>query len=235
MNKVLKYFLYGNVIILVLLVGLNVIAYLKAKKNGKIPGVVEVKTEKIYALSPINPVEVGKELTDTIHYTFESPTIEKWVFFDFSRGGVVSDVTSFKDPLSWDLAFRRAKIVSNGGNTNKKGKVAVSKLKTTDFDIVTKVPENVEFIKDNKPPNKFDPQNTNLEKWYSYNFLNHKLKSHSSVFIIKTAEGNYAKMQILNYYCEKEEKKISSCYTIKYVYQGNGSESFVNYASKSLK
>ncbi len=98
MNKLLKYFLYLNVLILILLVGSNVVAYLISKKTGKIPGFADVKTEKLYKLSSINPVEVGGKLTDTIFFTFLSPTIENWVFFDFSRGSIVSDVSSLKDP-----------------------------------------------------------------------------------------------------------------------------------------
>jgi len=224
MNKLLKYFIYANVIILVLLVGSNIVAYFIAKKTGKAPGYAGVKTEKLYILSEINPSEVGEILTDTELYTFESQTIDKWVFFDFSRRSVVSDVSSFKDSKNWDLAIRRAKIVSNGGTTGRKGKVEISKLATTNFESVKKVPEDAKFLKDVQF--KSDPANINFEKWYEYDFISHKLKSRKNVFIIKTNEGNYAKMQILNYYCSKDGKKISSCYTIKYVYQGNGSKAF---------
>ncbi len=152
--------------------------------------------------------------------------------WEFSRGSVVSDVSSFKDSKNWDLAIRRAKIVSNGGTTSRKGKVEISKLVTTNFESVKKVPENAKFIKDNQF--KSDPSNFNFEKWYEYDFIRHKLKSRKNVFIIKTQEGNYAKMQILNYYCSKEGEKISSCYTIKYVYQGNGSKFFENIEEKSV-
>ncbi len=136
--------------------------------------------------------------------------------------------------MKWDLAFRRAKIIANGGTTNKLGKAEVSKLATTDFDSITEVPDNVKFTKDVQLSNSVDPLNINLDKWYKYNVLSHRLDPYPNVYIIKTSEGNYAKMQILSYYCSKEEKKVSSCYTIKYAYQGNGSKSFIKYASKSL-
>ncbi len=114
-----------------------------------------------------------------------------------------------------------------------KGQVSVAKLETTDFDSVTKVPENAKFIKNIRPPSVPDSNNANLEKWYKYSFWDHYLKSHKNVFIIKTTEGNYAKMQVINFYCKKKEKRISSCYTIQYVYQGNGSKSFVKDANES--
>lgn len=199
--------------------------------NLEMPDLSKEKPEKLYPLSSIDPAEVGSKLTDTIIYTFEATDTDNWAFFDFSRRSVILDITSPREPKGWDLAFSRAYIASNGGDTSKKGRVAVAKLETTNFDSVTKVPENAKFIKNISPPSPPDSNNANLEKWYKYSFWDHYLKSYKNVLIIKTAEGNYAKMQVINFYCKKEEKRISSCYTIQYVYQGNGSKSFVKSAS----
>lgn len=228
MNKFFKIFLYVNVFIVFAFFLWVVALYMMPKANLQVPGLGEEVNERLDIVSAINPVEVGNKLTDTITYTLAAPTIDNWVFFDFSRGSVVSDVSDFKDPKNWDLAFRRAKIASNGGGTNKNGLVEIARLNTTDFDSIESVPENANFMKDTKLSFGADPKNAILDKWYSYNFMDHRLKSYRNVLIVKTAEGNYAKMQLLNYYCKKGEERITGCYTIRYVYQGNGSKNFVD-------
>ena len=225
---------YAGIFVVVLLFIWIILSFTMPKVNVPMTELAYEKAEESRPLSPINPVEAGEKLTDTIVYTFESSTIDKWVFFDFSRGSVVSDISSFKDPKGWDLAFRRAKIASNGGGVNKMGHVAIAKLNTTDFDSVTSVPEDAKFMKDTRPSTGADPKNASLDKWYSYNFMDHHLTSHKKVFIIKTAEGNYAKMQIINYYCKKGGQRLPGCYTIKYEYQGNGSKSFVKDVSEPM-
>ena len=202
--------------------------------NLKMPDLSKQKPEKLFTLSPFNPAEAGQKLTDTIFYTFEATDTDNWTFFDFSRGSVVPDITSPREPKGWDLVFSRAKIAANGGDKSNKGQVSVAKLETTDFNSITKVPENTKLENAISPHPIPENNNASLEKWYKYTFWDHFLKSYKNVFIIKTAEGNYAKMQIINFYCKKKEKRISSCYTIQYVYQGNGSKSFVNCESKPM-
>jgi len=230
----MKYTLYIGIIVLGIYFLWLLFTFTLPQTNVQTPGFEEKKAEKLLSPSPINPVEVGTKLTDMIVYTFDSSMLDKWAFFDFSRGSIVSDVSNFKDPKGWDLAFRRAKIASNGGGTNKNGMVGVANLKTTDFDSVTSVPEDTQFSKDTRTSAGADPKNVSLDNWYSYNFFDHNLKSYKNVLIIKTAEGNYAKMQIINYYCKKDEEKIKGCYSIKYVYQGNGGKSFVKEVSEPL-
>lgn len=235
MKKLMKFITpYVGVFVIALLFSWIIFSFMIPKMNIRMSDLADQMPGKLLPLSSVDPAEVGKELTDTIVYTLDSSTIDFWVFFDFSRGSVVSDVSSFKDPKGWDLAFRRAKIASNGGGTNKQGLVAVAKLNTTDFDSVTSVPEEAKFIQDTKLSRGADPKNVNLDKWYSYNFMDHYLKSYKSVFIVKTAEGNYAKMQIINYYCKKGNARLTGCYTIKYVYQGDGSKSFVKEGSEPV-
>ena len=229
----MRYTLYIGIFVLGIFFLWLLFTFTLPQMDIQTPGFGE-EAEKLLSPSPVTPAEVGTKLTDTIVYTFDSSTLEKWAFFDFSRGSIVSDVSSFKNQKDWDLAFRRAKMASNGGGTNKNGVVAVASLKTTDFDSVTSVPEDAKFVQDTRTSAGADPRNTSLDKWYSYNFFDHNLRSYKNVLIFKTAEGNYAKMQILNYYCKKGEEKLAGCYSIKYVYQGNGSKSFVEDVSKPL-
>lgn len=228
MNKSLDYILYFITSLVIIWI---IFVYVMSKTDSLRDDLAVDLPENLPALSPINPVEIGKKLTDTITYTLSAANKKKWAFFDFSRGSVVLDVKSLKEPKGWDIAFRRAKIISNGGETNKLGEVAISKLDTSDFDSISVAPESAEFVKDTHLPTRQETKNKNFEKWFSYQFINHKIKSLRNVYLIRTAEGNYAKMQILNYYCIKEGKRIDSCYTIKYVYQGNGSQRFGRFGS----
>ena len=225
MDNLLKYILY---IMMSLVVLWLFFAFVMANSKFLKPDLALELPENLPVLYSVEPAEIGKKLTDTIIYTFEASTIDQWVYFDFSRGSVVSDVSSLENIMNWDIALRRTKIVSNGGDTNEPGKVAVAKMDTTDFDSVLEVPENAKFLKDVKPPNKIDSQNDSFENWHSYKPSYHRIKPFDNVYLIKTAEGNYAKMQILNYYCKDGEEEIKGCYTIKYVYQGNGTKRFVN-------
>ena len=232
MKKLRKHFssiIYIFVVLFFIEVGYRI---MMGQMNIKMPDLSKEKPEKLFTLSSTNPLEAGKKLTETIIYTFEATDTDNWVFFDFSRGSVISGSANQPTPESWDLAFSRANVASNWGGKNKTGQVSVAKLEKKDFDSVTKVPESAKFLKNFSLPSVPDTNNANLKKWYKYSLWDHYLKSHKNVFIIKTTEGNYAKMQIINFYCEKEGKRTSSCYTIRYAYQGNGSKSFVKQSEK---
>jgi len=232
MDNILKYILYAMVSLVVLWL---IFAFVMANSKFLKTDLALELPENLPVFSEANPAVEVDMLRGTKIYTFLANTIDKWVYFDFSRGSVASDVSSMKDPNNWDLAFRMAKIVSNGGATNKTGKVAVAKLATTDFDSVKEVPENVKFLKEIKPPNSIDTRNDSFENWSSYKPSYHEIKPYDNFYLIKTSEGKFAKMQILSYYCKKGVKKIKGCYTIKYVYQGGGTKSLTKIASQMKK
>lgn len=142
-----------------------------------------------------------------------------WVYFDFSRGKTVQ----IQDPtsLAWDLAFRRGKVISNGGATNKFGKAGLIDLKVKEFDRVQKVPlEN--YIQD--AATRTEPENKVLEKWYNYNYFTHKLTAKKNVYAVRTSDSKYAKVQFLSFYCDNKE---TGCIKMRYSYQGSGGNSFL--------
>jgi hypothetical protein len=49
-------------------------------------------------------------------------------------------------------------------------------------------------------------------------------------YAIRTADGKYAKMRLLSYYCDGGQ--ASGCFTLEYVYQGDGSRRFVHNPSR---
>ena len=151
--------------------------------------------------------------------TVNASSDKDWAYFDFSRG----DVVQIHDPssLEWDLAFRRGKVISNGGATNSFGKAGLIALEK-EFDAVSTVPlEN--YIQD--IATKTETENPILLKWYSYNYLTHKLTAKKKVYAVRTADSKFAKVQFLSFYCENKE---TGCIKLKYAYQNNGSNSFHN-------
>ncbi|MFQ5673492.1 MAG: HmuY family protein [Nitrospinales bacterium] len=143
---------------------------------------------------------------------------DDWVYFDFSRGSVVD----IHDPssLEWDLAFRRGKVITNGGATNRFGSAGANDLGTVDFDTLAEAPA-AEYTADSAT--RTETENKVLKKWYKYNYITHKLTAKKNVFAVRTAKGKYAKVQFLSFYCENRE---TGCIRMRYVFQENGDNRF---------
>lgn len=172
--------------------------------------------------APVPKVTIANQIPSQI-ITVNASSEKDWAYFDFSRGSVVQ----IHDPssLEWDLAFRRGKVISNGGATNKFGKAGLLDLKESDFDVVAQAPlEN--YIED--VTTKTETQNPILLKWYSYNYLTHKLTAKKNIYAVRTADSKFAKVQFMSFYCENKE---TGCIKMRYSYQDNGSNSFL---SKSI-
>src|SRR3989304_9956866 len=65
------------------------------------------------------PKEVGEALTDMITCVINASSLEGWAYFDFSTGSIIK--VPDQSSLDWDLGFKRALIISNGGEANSKG------------------------------------------------------------------------------------------------------------------
>jgi len=150
---------------------------------------------------------------------------EKWTYFDFSRGSQVE----IQDPtsLEWDLAFRRGKVITNGGATNKFGKAGVIDLGEIDFNSIEQIPQE-NYVQD--VSTRTETENPILLSWYKYNYLTHKLTAKKNVYATRTSEGKYVKMQFISFYCDNKEP---GCIRLQYVFQDDGSPQFVK-ASGSL-
>jgi hypothetical protein len=176
-----------------------------------------------YTVTPPAPMEVGDRLVGPVLYTLEARAAEQWTFFDFSRGSVVEVPHQFG--VDWDLAFQRHKIVANGGATNPKGKGAILNLREVAFDEVLEAPPEG-YVEDTIASINADTlttENLAIKAWYHYNFLTHVLRPKSHVYVIRTADGKYAKLRLVSYYCDGGQ--ASGCFTIEYVYRGDGSPS----------
>jgi len=151
---------------------------------------------------------------------------ENWTYFDFSRGEQVKihDASS----LEWDLAFRRGKIITNGGATNKFGKAGLINLGEVSFDAVENVPSK-DFIADKST--RTSTENPVLLQWYKYNYISHKLTARKNIYVMRTSDGKFAKVQFLSFYCADKQP---GCIQMKYVYQDQGTKSFLTDNSGSF-
>jgi hypothetical protein len=166
--------------------------------------------------APTEPVEneAGEALIGPVRYTVNASAPDAWVFFDFSRGRTVPR----NDPRGWDLAFQRFHIIANGGS-GFNGRGGILDLGEVAFDSVMAVPSDGYVL--TLP--KSDSTNPAIARWYTYGWSSHLLQPKPNVYAVRTADGRYAKLQILSYYCVGA---IPGCLTFRYLYQGSGSVRF---------
>lgn len=159
------------------------------------------------------PRAAGDSLVEDRVVTLDVRSREGWRRFDFSRGAVVPGATG----LEWDLAARRYRIIVNGGEQFA-GRAGVLDLGDVPFDSVRRVP--AEGYRGSTRTAEGDPEHPVLAEWYSYDFFSHMLLSRDRVYGVRTADGRYAKLKVVSYYCPGPEP---GCLTLRYSYQGDGS------------
>lgn len=159
------------------------------------------------------PRAVGDSLVVGRVVTLDTRDREQWRRFDFSRGAAVPGATG----RAWDLAARRYRMIVNGGQEFA-GRAGVVDLGRMPFDSVRRVPAEG-YAGTRRDPGG-DPEHPLLDGWYRYDFFSHMLLARGRVYALRTADGRYAKMEVLSYYCPGPEP---GCLTIRYSYQGDGS------------
>jgi hypothetical protein len=147
-----------------------------------------------------------------------------FVKFSFSQNKPVTDD-------SWDIAFRGTTIIINGGSAIgitdepiRKGNAAASIVSNT-LNGVTTVPPASTFVQDGK--NVYAIPTGSGNGWYTYNSSTNIISPIAGkIFVIKTHDGKYAKMEITSYYKDAPIKPdataLSRYFTFQYVYQAKG-------------
>jgi hypothetical protein len=139
---------------------------------------------------------------------------------------------SDSNSTNWDIAFRRTRIIFNGGNSGPGLGGAYmynglfNELKNVAVDSI-RADSTRQLAISNRPG----------EGWYNYDGPNNLTTPiPGKVLVIRTADGKYAKLEILNYYKggvtlpanASDTLKILNArhYTFRYSIQSNGSTSF---------
>lgn len=167
-----------------------------------------------YPVTSPAPSEVGDALVGPEIVTIDASRENRWVYFDFSRGSVVER----PGPTGWDLAFRRFEVMANGGAAFA-GAAGVLDLGDVPLDSLRAVPATGY---ETTPPGR-DSTNPVIARWYDYGFTSHLLTPKQRTWAIRTADGRYAALRFLSYYCPGA---TPGCVTLRYVYQGGGSAEF---------
>jgi HmuY protein len=155
-------------------------------------------------------------------------TTGKFKLFSFKTGAVVPNADSVS--TKWDIGFRRTTIILNGGTSGpgNAGALILSQL----FDEVKEAPADG-YLTDNKATNPatFALPSGSGRSWYTYDAGANVIKPTAGrVLIIRTADGKYAKVEMLSYYKGNKSAPTSedlpAYYSFRYVYQPNDSKSF---------
>jgi hypothetical protein len=172
-----------------------------------------LRRPEVVTYAPTRPAaqDVGRALVGPVLYTVDATDPGRWQHFSFRLGTAVGE----HEPTGWDLAFRRYQVIANGGK-GFRGNGGIRDLGAARFDEVRTLPA------DGYEPNQGaeEPRNPAISSWYSYGFFSHLLTPKPHVWAIRTADGRYAKLEMVGYYCPGGDP---GCVTFRYVFQGDGS------------
>lgn len=166
--------------------------------------------------------DVAADPTSTSSTGQPVPGTNKFTFYSMKNNAIVPNADSAS--TKWDVAFRGTTIITNGG-TSGPGQGGVS-VQSGIFDDIKTVPATATFTQDSKAAYGIPSGSGN--GWYNYNPATNIISPIAGkVFLLKTAEGKYAKMEILSYYkgapATPAATDASRYYTFRYLYQPDGS------------
>lgn len=126
---------------------------------------------------------------------------EDWVYWDLDTNTRVSTDDPQNDP-TWDVGVQRFKIITNGGSRGSGG-VLVAVLAGEDFATLGTAP--VDGYQDSAEGEE-DSDGAPVEilgwDWYDYDPINHVLSTKGLVYVIRSTDGAYYKLDVLGYYDE---------------------------------
>jgi hypothetical protein len=156
----------------------------------------------------------------------------KFSFFSIESNAVIASADS--NSKKWDIGLRGTTIITNAG-TSGPGSGGAFVFKGT-FDELKTISPDSTFKVDNAPTSYAITTGSN-KGWYVLDFVTNLLTPiPGRVLVIKTANGKFAKIEILNYYkggttpaanaTDAEKSSRQRFYTFRFAYQSNGSKSF---------
>jgi hypothetical protein len=153
----------------------------------------------------------------------------KWVYFSFDKNDTLQ-ISDPKNSTNWDLAFKRFYIRSNGGlsGIGNAGADSINSKNQSGFDSYNTVSNIANFSADKYMQVMtymgygMDTVNPVLYTWFNYNLTTNQLIPTNMIFVVKTANGKFAKIWIESYYNDKD---LTSGYVkFLYSYQPDGSK-----------
>ena len=160
---------------------------------------------------------------ETLTFTIDATNREACAYFSFASGDIVN-VEDAENSEAWDLGFQRTQVKLNGGISGP-GMGSVAMLTETTFEAVTVAPAEG-YLADTEDTLAILPQSE--KGWYIYTGppAHWILPLEDRVFVIKAADGTFAKVRFIGYYKDNENKKDSGFVTFEYAHQPDGSHNF---------
>lgn len=120
-------------------------------------------------------------------------------FVDLDADAEVSAPNVLGGDSSWDLAFQRDKVSTNGGiASGGHGTVQVAVLKGVDFEGLTQAPAGG-YLQDTEKLVFNDVEGG----WYNYDLGVHRLITRGELlYVVRSSDDRYFKLRMLNYYDE---------------------------------
>jgi HmuY protein len=156
----------------------------------------------------------------------------KYTLYSLENGTVVSNTDSATS--KWDLGFRGTSIITNSGTGGPGSGGAFVQIGT--FESLTTISPDSTFRVDAAPSAYAIPLGSN-KGWYVYDGPTNLINPiPGRVLVVRTANGKYAKVEIINYYkggvtpaasaSDDVKLKTQRYFTFRYTFQSNGSRDF---------
>jgi len=195
---------------------------------------VSCKKEKVTVIETVTSKTVSSLPADTIVGLSNGQPVGtgKFSFFSIESNSSIASVDS--NSRKWDIGLRGTTIITNAGTSGPGSGGAF--VYTGTFDELKTISADSTFRTDNAPTSYAIPLGSN-KGWYVLDFVTNLLSPiPGRVLVIRTANGKYAKVEILNYYkggttppanaTDAEKSSKQRFYTFRFTYQSNGSKSF---------
>ena len=121
----------------------------------------------------------------------------RFTYFSLRENRIITDADTLTN--KWDIAFREFFIKLNGGTSATGGGNAAAIVANSTFEAFTAIPATeTGWLQDNAPAFAINPAPGG---WYTYNstpFI--ALPIPGKIFVLRTADGRYAKMEITSFY-----------------------------------
>jgi hypothetical protein len=155
-------------------------------------------------LRPNQETAPDERLAQGSRVAIDASSHTEWVYFSCAAASIVQITDDPHESKSWDLAFQRFQVKSNGGDSGT-GDVSVAAV-TAAFDDVHRAPKEgyLTDVATDGPDSDPFPDLAFLVAgggWFTYIEKNHLVVPRPDlVFIVKAVGGRYYKVQLETYY-----------------------------------
>ena len=158
--------------------------------------------------------------------TIDATDRDNWAYVNLLAGKVVK-VDDAETAMEWDLGCKRTEVILNGG-TSGPGEGGAIALKDVAYEDVLEAPEG-DYVADTEQIATF----ARGDGWYTYTGPpNHWVLPNTKVYVLQTADGNFAKLRFIGYYANNEAKEGAAHISIEYALQDDGSRNLVEAESE---